>query len=661
MTKRRMQQLDLFGGFEPPADPPPSAPIKMGRSEPLVWVAELWLLRDYDASEASILRHITLRKGLNVLWAPPTPEDVENRLGDGQITGHTAGKTTFCRMLRYLLGEQRFGTARAQEKIREALPDGWVVATIVVGDERWIVGRPFGLGLHPFATRGLSFAEALAERGRGGYQDFLADIRRVVMEPVPVKELPHQREPIAWEHVLPWLTRDQESRFAGLVEWRDPSSESESPRLVLDDRHVVLRALCALMSDEESEAQRRYEDLALEKQGLEERAPRLADRAAEDRRRLARLLGVEDDTNDAGPLFAARFRETVSRRKASLAAAEEALAAQAIEVEQAEDATRQAAEACGARVEALREAEARREEAKRPSEKKREAEEGAPAPPPVRAGLCSVPLDVAMAKGCPLAASHPAAAPMTREGKKALAEAVMEAKRTLAEARSAQKEAAAEHTRRRSALSAEEKRIARERAAIEEVERLYDYMTAAEREADANTERLAVVTDEVKASSERQAALRREQEEAEARISERFRDVVRALLGDHVEARVEVKGRRLDLRVEDRGERDGAAMQTIKLLAFDLAAMKLSMDGHGQLPGLLVHDGPREADMDGRIYERLFLYARHLEESANGSLAFQYVVTTTAPPPKEMQKEPYLLVPLLDASKPEGRLLKMDL
>ncbi|MDI1444195.1 hypothetical protein QHF85_09115 [Polyangium sp. 6x1] len=654
-----MQQLDLFGGFEPPDPPPPSAPIKKGREEPLFWIADIWLLRDYDASEASLLRHITLRKGLNVLWAPPTPEDVENRLGDGQITGHTAGKTTFCRMLRYLLGEQRFGTPRAQEKIREALPDGWVVATIVVGDTRWIVGRPFGLGLHPFAARGMSLAEALAERGRGGYQDFLADIRRVVMEPVPVKELPHQREPIAWEHVLPWLTRDQESRFAGLVEWRDPSSESESPRLVLDDRHVVLRALCALMSDEESEAQRRYEDLVLEKQGLEERAPRLADRAAEDRRRLARLLGVEDDTSDAGPLFAARFRETVARRKASVAAAEEALAAQALAVEQAEEAARQAAEACGVRVEALREAEARREEAKRGSEKKRDAEE-APVALPVR-GLCSVPLEVAHAKGCPLAASHPAATPLTREGKKALAEAVMDAKRTLAEARAAQKEAAAEHARRRSAQSAEEKRIARERAAIEEVERLFGYMTTAEREADANTDRLAVVTDEVKASSERQAALRREQEEAEARISERFRDVVRALLGDHVEARVEVKGRRLELRVEDRGERDGAAMQTIKLLAFDLAAMKLSMDGYGQLPGLLVHDGPREADMDGRIYERLFLYARHLEESANGSPAFQYVVTTTAPPPKEMQKAPYLLEPLLDASKPEGRLLTMDL
>jgi hypothetical protein len=102
-------------------------------------------------------------------------------------------------------------------------------------------------------------------------------------------------------------------------------------------------------------------------------------------------------------------------------------------------------------------------------------------------------------------------------------------------------------------------------------------------------------------------------------------------------------------------------MTTIKLLAFDLAALKLGLDGWGQFPGLLVHDGPREADMDGRIYERIFLYARLLEEKSEGAPAFQYVITTTAPPPAELQKSPWLLDPLLDASKPEGRLLKMDL
>jgi len=661
-----MQQLDLFG-FEPPA--PPSAPERKGRPDPLVWVAEMVILRDFSASESALIRRISLRRGLNVLWAPPAPEGAENRLGDGQITGHTAGKTTFCRFLRYLLGEQRFGTPRAQEKIREALPDGWVIGEIYVGSERWVVGRPFAIGVHPFAVKGATFAEALAQRGHGGYQEFLAELGRVVIDPVPVKELPHERAPIAWEHVLAWLSRDQEARFAGLVEWRDPSSESESPRLVIDDRHVVLRAMSALMSDEEGEAQRRYEDLTLEKQKLDEAAPRLGDRASEDRRRLAELFGLKDDPSDAGPLFALRFHEHVASRKAALKAAEEKLAVDLVAVEQAEEEARSMSEACGMRAEALRELEARRDE-----EKARKQEVRA-ALAVVKPTVCSVPIDVALAKGCKLAAKHhgasadaksadPKSAEPAVDGAEgaSLAQQIADAKRELADARAAQKAAQAEHADKRAAISAERERMARERAAIEEVERLYGYMTNAEREAEVNARKLAEVTDQVKASSELQAALRREQDEALKRLSERFGEVTRALLGDHVEAVVEVKNRRLELRVEDRGERDGAAMQTIKLLAFDLAALKLGMDGHGQFPGLLVHDGPREADMDGRIYERLFLYAKHLESAAEeGQPAFQYIITTTAPPPKEMQKPPYTLEPLLDASKPEGRLLKMDL
>lgn len=104
-------------------------------------------------------------------------------------------------------------------------------------------------------------------------------------------------------------------------------------------------------------------------------------------------------------------------------------------------------------------------------------------------------------------------------------------------------------------------------------------------------------------------------------------------------------------------------METVKVLAFDLAALALGIDGYGHFPAFLIHDGPREADMDSLIYERLFLYARELEEKPGGGRepAFQYIVTTTAPPPKRLQAAPWLLEPRLDASAPEGRLFRMDL
>jgi hypothetical protein len=660
-----MKQLDLFSSLPP--QPPPSPP-RAGRSDPLLWLSEVSILRDYALSEESVIRRIKLRRGLNVLWAPPAPESVENRLGDGQITGHTAGKTTFCRFIRYLLGEQRFGTARAQERIREALPDGWVVGEVFVGGERWVVGRPFALGVHPFAVKGMSIEEALGERGRGGYQEFLGAVGRTVVESAKVKELPHQRQPIGWEHVLAWAVRDQEARFASLVEWRDPSSESETQRLTIDDKHVVVRAMLGLMSDEEGEAQRRFEDLTKEKATLEEQAPLLVDRASEDRRRLMKRLGLRGGGKDDGPLFATRLHEHVKERRAALEAAEGAIEGLRGEIAAARERAREAAERCGVRRQEAREAEKRLAEERRRGERSHahaglHAEEGRAEPSP---GQCGVPLRLALAQGCPLAEAQ-AAAQATRRGEGAtdanpgLGDELAEAERALEEARAEERALAEEHARLSARLNEESARIAEGRAEIAELEGLFGYVKDAERDAAQNARRLERVADSVKESSELQAALRREHNEAIARLSDRFGDVVRALLGEHVEARVEVRGRRVETRVDDRGEREGAAMTTIKLLAFDLAALKLGIDGHGQFPGLLVHDGPREADMDGRIYERIFLYAKLLEEKSEGAPTFQYVITTTAPPPAELQTSPWLLKPLLDASMPEGRLLKMDL
>ena len=144
-------------------------------------------------------------------------------------------------------------------------------------------------------------------------------------------------------------------------------------------------------------------------------------------------------------------------------------------------------------------------------------------------------------------------------------------------------------------------------------------------------------------------------------MSDRFAYVVRALLGDAMGGRIEDDGRHLALRVDEHGDRESAAVATIKLLAFDLAALTASIEGHGTLPRFLIHDGPREADMDQTIYERLFLYAKSLEERFRGEAGFQYILTTTAPPPKSLQRAPWLIDPVLDASRADGRLLGVDL
>jgi hypothetical protein len=59
----------------------------------------------------------------------------------------------------------------------------------------------------------------------------------------------------------------------------------------------------------------------------------------------------------------------------------------------------------------------------------------------------------------------------------------------------------------------------------------------------------------------------------------------------------------------------------------------------------------------------LFLLVREVEIAFGngGAPSFQYIVTTTEPPPEEMQNAPWRIEPILDASTAAGRLLKEDL
>ena len=47
-------------------------------------------------------------------------------------------------------------------------------------------------------------------------------------------------------------------------------------------------------------------------------------------------------------------------------------------------------------------------------------------------------------------------------------------------------------------------------------------------------------------------------------------------------------------------------------------------------------------------------------EQVQGTPAFQYIITTTEPPPSELETVPWLLDPVLDATTPAGRLLGID-
>jgi hypothetical protein len=103
----------------------------------------------------------------------------------------------------------------------------------------------------------------------------------------------------------------------------------------------------------------------------------------------------------------------------------------------------------------------------------------------------------------------------------------------------------------------------------------------------------------------------------------------------------------------------GVSANAEKVVAFDLATLAMTIEGRTHLPGFIVHDSPREADLGRSIYHRLFGFARRLEAFGTGPL-FQYIVTTTTEPPEEFRSAPWLRLTIKGAPA-EERLLGVDL
>jgi hypothetical protein len=175
-----------------------------------------------------------------------------------------------------------------------------------------------------------------------------------------------------------------------------------------------------------------------------------------------------------------------------------------------------------------------------------------------------------------------------------------------------------------------------------------------------HAEALTQLGHDIEESYARQDKIREGQQAAISRFSARFDYVVRAIIGDKVTGRIYTSGRSLALTVEEHGERESAAIVTVKLLAFDLAAVVTSIEGDGLFPRFLIHDGPREADMAPDVYERLFLFTYEHEKCFKEEPSFQYILTTTTQPPDKFLAAPWLRLQL-GGVPAEERLLRCDL
>ena len=655
------RQPDLFGSADLEIRPDPD------RSEPRFWVRRLAIW----SAPGVLLREIQLRPGLNILWAPD-PADQGDATESVSGVGHGSGKTLFCRLLRYCLGEDRFAQDDQRERIAFAFPDGAVGAEVIVEGSPWAVVRSIGTGRRHVIVADASLEQVARDRSKQtGVAPLLDEIAARFRHDDLASIVPGERPRDVWLLALAWLSRDQECRFDKLLDWRSSDSNSGSPARNLSFLQLrdTLRALVGSIDPDEYRLRAEIEELDTRRTGIRREIDRRASEAGHLRSTLMDALHLDANDFPHGRMTVEPLRNAAQTGLARWARAD------SDSEEMDLDALRSESDGARRRVEDLQndlsavrsripevERMISRIEGELPGMSARvHRAEHAVCP------ICEVPIDTALANGCNLSHKLPDRNEIRKRWDGLQADLAKE-RRRLDEQRDrkeaidrklipARESVVALHERLRSAERARDARSDawfNARRLVDDVDRL-DRMLGEQETAQFRADALGK---EIQTKRDRVDDLRDAHAGVFEHLSGFFNAIIQATVGTGATGRIALDGNGIRASVELGGERSTAAIDSLKVVAFDLATVCMSMEGRTRLPAFLVHDSPREADLGLGIYRRLFRFVRHLEDIGPQPL-FQYIVTTTTSPPDELRTKPWL-AEIIGGSTGE-RLLKRDL
>jgi hypothetical protein len=577
-------------------------------------------------------------------------------------------------LLRYCLGENRFATEAQRERIGAAFPNGIVGAEVMLDGMCWAIVRPLGIRRRHMAVPDGNLDEIAAGDGAStGLEPFIEAVDKCIITPELGELIGSRRDGPTWPIALAWLTRDQECRFDDVLDWRSPASDSDTPMPASGrekgSRLEALRAFLMAITPEERATREQVARLEEERRTAEQE---IGHHRWEIERTHVRLVSALDLTNQNWPdlpLLIDVMRKSASERvtaAAKLPASGPAQLAKAREELEAARSEWTRLDGERIRIETSIPIEQRvlsevQGELPGLSFSKAEAESQI-------CPICEVPIDRALAEKCGL--SHklhdPEACRARWEKRKQDFEdqerrlALLRQERTHTLEQIAIAKQRMEQLAKRVA-GIEKTRDAREaawysaRRLQDEVERLADLVIAQ----DAAMTGLRELTTNLEKERERLGAFRDKQARVFGRMSGKFDPIVRRLVRNDAKGRIALSGVGLELSLDMAGDRSTVAIDSLKVLAFDLAAMCLSIEGLTRVPAFLLHDSPREADLGLSIYHQLFRLARELEEQAERP-SFQYIVTTTTRPSDDLAREPWLRMTLRGSPGPE-RLLGCDI
>lgn len=630
-----------------------------GISEPRLWVRRLVVWSDLEKEP---IRDIVLRPGINIIWTP-----------DKQGIGHGGGKTMFCRFMRYCLGENTYAPEDQRDSIASAFLNAYVGAEVILDGVCWAVLRPLSGRRGHFAIPNGSLNRLVnGELSPTGIEPFLDALEQTLIEPKAAELVPgRKQENLAWQVALAFLTRDQECRFNHVLDWRASQSDSDSPARGLNqtEKLEALRIFLKAMNPQEQLIRQNVAEFDAYKNQQQQDVSFLDWEIKKLRKSLLLALNVSDDELTQGSLGVTVLRDIA---KQELAKVTGMVGSKPIDIHTAR-AKFEAARAKLVKLEKKLEKVdtsithipkliAQLEGEYPASMMALEEAESFPCP------ICEVPVDRVLAVGCQLSHKLPdleackARLQKNREDVKkekenlrALKAESKELKVGISLAQQETGEAKKLYEKLGEIRSSQEEKLYKAKRLLDEVERLdnlWQQLRKAENSVKNNT-------DGIEDMRQQLANFINQQTNVLTDLNEKFDGVIRTLIQQNASGEIRLTGKGLQLKVQMGGNRSTSAIDSLKVVAFDLAVLCLSIEGKTNLPAFLLHDSPREADLGLQLYDRLF-HLVHCLEGINITPTFQYIITTTTRPPSSLAKKPWL-VETFAGSPDSERFLRQNL
>lgn len=637
------------------------------RTEPAVWIRRLVIFRAIDPIET--VREVPLHRGLNIVWGKD--EDDEDD-GDVAVVGHGVGKTSFCRLLRYCLGEPNFARNAVQQRIRATFRQGYVAAEVMVAGGLWSVARPIGFSGRHYAARDLTIEQLLDERKHHEhFEVFRTTVEDSVLADLVSGMTVNTKQAIRWEHMLAWCARDQEARYQNLWTWRSPRSDSgtvafKRPR---EDPLYVMRAVMGLLTGDEVEFQERLAELDADAKAIEHRlmeSQREPDYWCRNlKRKLSELLGTAIDDGDGDgddrSLFSpenqvaaaiSRITQELQDRQDQLESIENELGRTTFELQERDAAIRFNESLLATSKQATEETRA----------DVRDRQEERQVLTEVGEQMCRY--GRVLFKDCQHVhhrlqvlqiseiadQDHAVAATEDRQQAQAQIESdLTKLRNDVAEFRTSRQRLLTE--RQRLATEIRERR-ARHDSLADTTRELQRWQRI--RSGEQPNSALAELTAKQKATATAQSETRNQLATLLARheahissLAKQFDQAVKSVLSPDYAGRVTFENGELSFEITRGDALAGEAIETLTVLLADVCAANAAATGIGHHPGLVILDSPREADLGPSIYRSYLRFlATTVGVDGESSSPFQIIVTTTTPPPASLRHPPTLVLTL---------------